>query len=254
MVTGNEQGCKPGLLIIPGWGLGSGLCQPLAKVLQSHFRVSVLTLPGYDGCPVLENTDLASLAAHCQASIPASGLVFGWSLGGMLALQMALDYPQSMRKLVCLGSNPRFVADNDWPGVDSDILAQMQANVLKQPNKALPRFVAAQSVGHPNPRQQLKSIMACVEQQIPPHPVALKQGLEILAMADLRVALQKLICPCDLLLAEQDTLVPVSLADKVAALSPHIHPIILNNTSHSCLWDQPEAVAQAIVNSFENYR
>src|ERR1700751_354039 len=54
---------------------------------------------------------VAEMTQHCVAFCRALGLkaidVVGFSLGGMIAQQLALDHPQLVRRLILLGTGPR---------------------------------------------------------------------------------------------------------------------------------------------------
>src|ERR1700688_3464971 len=56
-------------------------------------------------------TTVAGMAAHATAFLDALGLtacdVLGFSLGGMVAQQMALDRPSSFRRIILVGTAPR---------------------------------------------------------------------------------------------------------------------------------------------------
>jgi 2-succinyl-6-hydroxy-2,4-cyclohexadiene-1-carboxylate synthase len=57
-------------------------------------------LPGHGWRPCPPDTTFAGLAAGLAATLPTGGDLLGYSLGGRLALQIALDHPGRMRRLV----------------------------------------------------------------------------------------------------------------------------------------------------------
>ncbi|MBA2481968.1 MAG: alpha/beta fold hydrolase [Planctomycetes bacterium] len=58
-------------------------------------------LPGHGWKPCADGTTLASAAADFAKRLPADGGdLLGYSLGGRLALQLALDHPKRVRRLV----------------------------------------------------------------------------------------------------------------------------------------------------------
>ncbi len=65
-------------------------------------------LPGHGWKPCPPNTTLASAAAEVAVKMQASDDLLGYSLGGRVALQLALDHPGRLRRLVLISCNAGF--------------------------------------------------------------------------------------------------------------------------------------------------
>ena len=74
------------LILLPGWGLGISPLEPLAAALQGldeHLRVEIEPLPE------LESSDLEEWLDELDSTVPQDAWLGGWSLGGMLASELA---------------------------------------------------------------------------------------------------------------------------------------------------------------------
>lgn len=99
------------LILLPGWGLGVSPLEPLAAALQGldeHLRVEIEPLPE------LESSDLNEWLDELDASVPDNAWLGGWSLGGMLASELAARRGERCCGLLTLASNPCFVAHAEW--------------------------------------------------------------------------------------------------------------------------------------------
>lgn len=47
---------------------------------------------------------------------PDKAIWLGWSLGGLVASQIALTHPERVQALVTVASSPCFSARDEWPG------------------------------------------------------------------------------------------------------------------------------------------
>ena len=102
-VIGREEGEAPSVVLLHGlFGMGSNL-GALARSLQEAFRVYSVDLPNHGRSGWLEPSDISSLAG-CIAQWMAQQKLehahfFGHSLGGKVAMQLALNEPNRVDSL-----------------------------------------------------------------------------------------------------------------------------------------------------------
>ena len=133
---------KPELVLIHGWGLGPAAWDAARPALEARFNVISLALPGYgDAAP--ESVSFAETATRLAASIPDGAYVCGWSLGAMLATQIAAQARRTLAGLILVGATPAFVQATGWPDAQPPALLEgFTAAVAADPATALQRFVA----------------------------------------------------------------------------------------------------------------
>jgi pimeloyl-ACP methyl ester carboxylesterase len=91
------------LILLPGWGLGVSPMEPLAAALQGldeHLKVDIEPLPE------LDSSDLQDWLDELDERIPQDVWLGGWSLGGMLASELAARRGERCCGLLTLASNP----------------------------------------------------------------------------------------------------------------------------------------------------
>lgn len=90
------------------------LLQPLAQAVSPGHRIHLLNLAGHGGRPLPERYSLALLGADVLAQMDAFGLhrvrLFGYSLGGTLALWLACHHPDRIEGWCVLAPKLRFDA------------------------------------------------------------------------------------------------------------------------------------------------
>lgn len=126
------------VLMIPGLNSGGEVWRETCQALQPQLQCHVLTLPGFAGQPALPgDAFLAPMRERLLAYIAERRLkrpaVIGHSLGGVLALQMAIAQPQAIGKLVIVDSLPYFAAIQNpaaTPTSVAPMAEQMRAGML----------------------------------------------------------------------------------------------------------------------------
>lgn len=236
------------IVLLHGWGMGNAIWQPLLPVLQNIAPVQCLALPGYaadvGGNDAAAYQDLEYLLQTLLQQMPSQAIVMGYSLGGMLAMQLAQRFPQHIAAVITLASNQRFVASDDYPmAMAAENFAHFQQGLQTQPDKTLKRFMALQVRGAEASKTLLKEISALAT-QAPPDDV-LKASLELLAQLDNRQVCSDLALPQLHLLAANDALVNVSVAPLLARNSrAEVH--VLPSSSHLLHWQRSQDIAELI--------
>ena len=165
--------------------------------------------------------------------MPNNAILLGWSLGGLVAQQIALSFPQKVKQLILLATSPCFIAKGEWPGIKIQILDSFKNQLLDNPGATVSRFLAIQAMGSPSAKHDIKLIKQQVDVYPPASSVALSAGLELLVTSDLRAKLIDLSMPCQLLLGRLDSLVPIKLKHDIQQLNPSIQVTVFEHSSHA---------------------
>ena len=245
-----SSGSGPDLVLIHGWGLHGGVWDGLVPLLEPHFRVLRVDLPGHGGSGWSGETGLDDIAAAVLDVAPAAAAWLGWSLGGLVAMRAALLAPARVRALLLLASTPCFVRRPDWqcamlPALLDTFAAELQQDYLRTLN----RFLALQVRGSDNGSAVLRLLRSQLLAKGEPHPAALQACLDVLRNTDLRAKVDALACPVLLVAGDRDTLVPYAAAGAAARLMPNAAVELVAGTGHAPFIARPLAVAD-LVHSF----
>jgi pimeloyl-ACP methyl ester carboxylesterase len=101
------------LVLVPGLAGGFELLGPLARRLSRHFRVISYQLRGEDDCFALrQRFNLGDLVEDLREFLDWFGLerppILGVSFGGVLALELAMRWPNRLQALITQGVGARF--------------------------------------------------------------------------------------------------------------------------------------------------
>lgn len=233
-MTLNAEITKPTLVLIHGWGLNHAIWQPVADALSAEYPVLALDLPGYGlttNYPAPYS--LEAITDQLAARIPAQSFVLGWSLGGLVATQLALRHPAKVRSVALVASSPCFLQQPDWPGMNAQVMQQFAGALSANLALTVERFLAIQAMGSTTARQDIKQLKQAVLSLPLPHAEVLAAGLEILASTDLRKELASLSMPVYGCFGRLDSLVPVAMTSQLKDIAPGVQLTVLAKASHA---------------------
>ena len=242
---------KPELFLIHGWGLGNVAWNDALPALRQHFNVRLLTLPGYGDTNAGEtpqpDASFADTAATFTESIPDGAYVCGWSLGAMLALQMATLERRRLRGLILVGGTPSFTQRKDWePAQPPALLDTFRAAIEHDAAGTLQRFIALLNQGD----TQARPIGRALSRQLQSTPLAdtsaLLTGLGWLRDVDLRAQIARITVPTLIIHGENDPLMPVAAAHWLGETLPNAQLALIPGAAHAPFLGDPERFASLI--------
>lgn len=204
-------GQGPDIALIHGWAMHGGIFHELSALLSRSCRVHVVDLPGHGfSRDDAAGLDLQGTAERLSRLLPPSVWI-GWSLGGLIALRAAIEYPLAVRGLGLISASPRFVSHQAWTsGVALNVFEQFGADLNTDYRGTLERFLALEVNGDEHALQCLRELRARLFERGEPTHAALEKGLQILEHTDLRDQLSRITCPSFWIAGSRDRLVPAA--------------------------------------------
>lgn len=191
------------LVLIHGFGFCGEVFAPLIKKYQYTYQITTIDLPGHGKSDSIADFD--DWIAEIAKIIPYNATILGWSLGGLVAIQLAQII--KVKKVILCASSPKFVSGNNWEfGIDKINFQSFSKNLNLNIGKGLIRFISLQGV-EKNIVTSLKEII----QNNPPSVSGLNTALDILLNTDLREEILT-IGAIEVVLGETDTIVPKAIA------------------------------------------
>lgn len=243
---------KIDIVFLHGWAMNSAVWQPCLERLPDRIEPHCIDLPGHGESVGVSAATLDDYVEHVARQITRPVLVTGWSLGGLVSLQLARRYPRKVSGLFQVATSPKFVQDSGWPAaIEYSVFEQFAASLEKDIEKTVRRFLALQVRATDTSMQTVRALQDSIAARGLPAIEVLNAGLKILSDTDLRETLPQLSCPVTWLLGEKDMLVPVGLAQALQSMpvSPAVH--IVEGAGHAPFISHADAFVDTLLQAAE---
>ncbi len=224
------------------------------SVFAVERRVVTLDLPGFGHSPMPQQTiSIAGYARMLDHLLGELGIdaaaVVGNSMGGFIAAELAIAFPQRVERLVLVSAaglstyNRRdtltvmpairrleriLMASSAWTASKSDAVVR---------RARLRDAALGVVVRHPD---RLDAALAAEQIRGAGKPGFI-QGLEAVIDYDIRDRLGEIACPTLIVWGERDRLISVRDADVFAELIPNSRKVVFGDTGHMAMLERPDA-------------
>ncbi len=212
------------LIVLNGWGWKTSIWDFLLPILAKEYQVIVVNL--------IEFSRREEMISFLASHLPSQAIWLGWSLGGMLALDMAIQFPTHVSKLITVAASPKFLNAPDWPGTLANHFDQFVVEFTHDPETALATFLTWQlrgSLPSLQLKHDIKKKLIIPTQQVVPNLIS---QLHLLATLDLRSELHKIHCPTLHFFGKNDILIPANTTPLIRNYLPLSRCEILNYSGH----------------------
>jgi len=249
------RGTGPDLVLLHGWALHGGMWGPWLDALAERARLHIIDLPGHGRSPWNDDiTDLPRLAREVSTLVPDGAAVLGWSLGGMVALEIARSRPGDLAALVLVATTPCFLVRDGWAGgMKPDVLENFATGLADDYRRTIANFLALQAWGDERASTALRSLRASLLSHGDPVPRALQAGLTMLRETDLRDALPAIATPTLVIAGEHDRITPAVAGRELAARLPAARFVEVARAGHAPFLSHGDEVLR-LVEQFLSFR
>lgn len=251
------KGTGHNVVLLHGWGMHGGLWGKFNELLSNNYQTHTIDLPGFGFSKKVENeftletiTEVIEqyIKKHCIKDIGKPVSLIGWSLGGLITLNILKRKNVALNKVVLIATTPGFTKKQSWDkAMDQSVFNDFSHDLKTDYKQTLKRFLSLQTHGGDLSRDDLRELNKKLNERGEPDIKALENGLKILSETDLRSEKQNEI-PVMIVLGEKDTLVPLSVGDEFEKMFLNLEKLTLDKTGHAPFISKPELCAEKIKN------
>jgi pimeloyl-ACP methyl ester carboxylesterase len=238
---------KPPVLLLHGLGTDStswGFQVP--ALVSNGLRPIILDIPGFGKSPyVKKNWNIrgaaAEIAGLIQNKFTGRVPLVGISMGGTIALQIALDYPECVERLALVNT-----------------FAALRPSRLKDLSYLVIRYIRANLLGvqaqaemvawriFPEPVQEpLRKIL--IESILQSDPAVYRAAMRSLGLFDVKKRLAEIKIPTLVVTGTLDSMVPPPVQAVLAAKIPGVKQVFIPGGRHAVIADHPDMFNQALL-------
>lgn len=161
---------------------------------------------------------------------PEPAVLFGWSMGAILAIEAALASPERIAGLVLFAGTPCFCSPDRSRGWPSRVLRRMQQQLATDPQQCLLDFRKSMFSDSESDAFAELSRACPLPESCSFSPDGLHAGLDYLSRTDLRPSLRALSCPVLWIHGTHDRICP---PDALADVPPSQETVLIPEAGHA---------------------
>lgn len=224
------------IVLIHGWTSDESIWQDTQDYLDQRYRVYTLNLP-------IAKT-LYSYRDAVIELIEQNGLdqviLVGWSMGALVAIQLAHQLSHKVQGLVLVSGTSRFLADSQLTstvaymgGIPAALIVRMKRRLRKNYEQTITDFYKLMFSPQELAQGLAGEIIASdLRRGRTWELIEAQDGLDFLAEADVREELKEITCPTLLIHGERDEVCPIGGAEFIQRQIPCAQLIIYPGVGH----------------------
>jgi 2-succinyl-6-hydroxy-2,4-cyclohexadiene-1-carboxylate synthase len=231
------------LVLLHGFTNTGASWEPVAAALRERYRPVAPDIRGHGAASDVSPVSLAGVIEDV-AALAGEMEVGGYSMGGRLALHVALALPGRVRRLILIGASPGLADPAERAerrAADEALAAEVEDMTIE----AFARRWAQTPVLAGQPPEVLAAVDAQRLRNTPPGLAAALRGLGTGALPSLWDRLGELAIPVELVVGERDAKFRAVAAEMAGAL-PDARVHVVAGAGHAVHLEAPAAVAEII--------
>jgi len=241
----------PGMLRLHGLGVNSRSWQlQIPAFTGSGYRILAPDLPGFGQSCKSRFSSIPQVASEIAVLLHSlhvtSAIVCGISMGGILALQLTLDHPDLVSRLILVNSMAKLSIGNPllWPYFLWRYILVQSRGLEEQAEVVANRLF-------PQPKDSLYR-QAAIESIMEADLESYKAAMRSIAKFNVQKRLSEIHSPTLVITGENDSTIPARNQRRMAERIPGALHIIIKNAGHAVTIDQPDLFNSCVLSFLEN--
>jgi pimeloyl-[acyl-carrier protein] methyl ester esterase len=222
---------------IHGWASTSLVWSNLFNQTDCYFYDSS-TYPNYK--------ELSQSFVKVTNSSDTPNVLIGWSLGGMLALQLAYEFPERIKKLILISSTAKFTTNTSYSAGLDQIIVKNLARKVKADEVIAQKNFYKLMFSEQEHQFRTEFLTKSTETIVSKNNSSLQNGLQYLLTTDLRPLLSSINVQTHIIHGSDDGICPLSAGQYLTNNMNHSKLSILQGTGHIPFYTQKDICNQFI--------
>jgi len=239
------------MVLLHGLGVNSRSWLLQIPILtKTGYRILAPDLPGFGQSCKTRFSSIPQIASDITALMQSlhvnNAIVCGISMGGILALQLTLDHPDLVNRLILVNSMAKLSIGNPllWPYFLWRYILIQTRGLEKQAEVVANRLF-------PQPKDSLFR-QAAIESIMEADLESYRSAMKSIARFNVQKRLPEIHCPTLVITGENDTTIPAKYQRRMAERIPRALHIIIKNAGHAVTIDQPNLFNSCVLEFLEN--
>lgn len=243
---------RPYLIMLPGWGMKNFVWNKIKEFLSKDFELIYIE---WDNILSLDEFKEKVIKEIDEKQISSFSLL-GWSLGSLVAQDIACDNLWDIKHLILIGGTSSFVQhkEDDYNiGWNKRIVERMKSQLYKKPQETLYNFYEAMFSKEEKQKDYDNEFLQMFNDPLETQSIdSLVLGLDYLIEKDLRNKLLSVKTPLLLIHGEEDTICPLDSAKFIKNTLENSKIEALKEVGHIPFFTHPYACYNIISNFIAN--
>jgi len=234
----------PAIVLLHGFTRTGASWDPVAAVLGERYRAIAPDIRGHGAASELRPIDIEACVADIAGLEVERFELAGYSMGGRLALHVALAHPERVRRLVLVSATAGIADAGERArrrAEDEALAREIEASSIE----AFADHWSVQPLFATQPADVVAAARADRLRNTPAGLAAALRGIGTGAMAPLWGRLRELSMPVTLIVGEHDEKFR-AIASSMASALPSAQVVVIPGAGHAAHLEAPLAVAGAI--------